>query len=56
VLFGTLWTASLPTAAGQPNIVRQGGRSRPACTIVRSDDAGMSHSVNETLERLDADG
>jgi predicted glycoside hydrolase/deacetylase ChbG (UPF0249 family) len=56
VLCGTLWAASLPTAAGQANMARQDGPSGPAYMIVRSDDAGMSHSVNLALERLIASG
>jgi hypothetical protein len=56
VLCGTLWAASLPTAIGQANLAHQGGPSGPACLIVRSDDAGMSHSVNVARERLIAGG
>jgi predicted glycoside hydrolase/deacetylase ChbG (UPF0249 family) len=56
VLCGTLWAASLPTAAAQANMARQDGPSGPAYMIVRSDDAGMSHSVNVALERLIASG
>lgn len=56
VLLCTLWTASVPTAAGQASIARQDGPPGPADMIARSDDAGTSRGVNVPLERLDADG
>lgn len=46
-----------PTIAlGQASTVGQAGRSDPVYLLIRTDDAGMSHSVNVALERLIATG
>jgi chitin disaccharide deacetylase len=46
-----------PTIAlGQASTVGQAGRSDPVYLLIRTDDAGMSHSVNVALERLIASG
>ncbi len=55
MLCGTLWAASLLTAAAQANVAHGGGPGGPACLIVRRDDAGVSHSVNPALERLNSE-
>jgi predicted glycoside hydrolase/deacetylase ChbG (UPF0249 family) len=47
----------LPTGVvGQAGTVRQSGISESVYLIIRSDDAGMSHSVNMALEKLIASG
>lgn len=48
-----LCLSGLPTiVGGQSNSLRSPGNSGQTYLIVRSDDAGMSHSVNVALERL----
>jgi predicted glycoside hydrolase/deacetylase ChbG (UPF0249 family) len=43
-------------AAGQASAARQAGHSEQVSLLIRTDDAGMSHSVNVALERLIATG
>ncbi len=51
LLWGPL-SSCLPTRGSQSERSALGGDSEPFYLIIRSDDAGMSHSVNMGLERL----
>ena len=47
------WSFGSPTRVdGQAKATTHGGASDPVYLIIRSDDAGMSHSVNMALQRL----
>ena len=48
--------ASPTHALGQADASRHPGSSEPVYLIIRTDDAGMSHSVNMAVERLIATG
>jgi len=49
--------STLPThAVGQAAASKSPGNSEPLYLVIRTDDAGMSHSVNMGLERLIASG
>jgi chitin disaccharide deacetylase len=53
LLGGPLWSSCSPThVVGQADPARRAGDSQPISLLIRSDDAGMSHSVNMALERL----
>ncbi|MEP6509417.1 MAG: ChbG/HpnK family deacetylase, partial [Gemmatimonadales bacterium] len=43
-------------AAGQAKSFSSSGGSEPVYLVIRTDDAGMTHSVNMALERLIATG
>jgi predicted glycoside hydrolase/deacetylase ChbG (UPF0249 family) len=52
LLCGPLWSSCSPSRVGQADPARPAPASDPVYLIIRSDDAGMSHSVNMGLERL----
>ena len=57
VLLGSVLVAALPTVvAGQPDSARRAGAADDVYLVIRSDDGGMSHSVNMALERLISSG
>jgi predicted glycoside hydrolase/deacetylase ChbG (UPF0249 family) len=56
LLSGSLLLAVPAHVAGQADPLRHSANSDPIYLIIRSDDAGMSHSVNMGLERLIATG
>ena len=52
-VYGCVLLAGSPTAVfGQAGTTLRAGMSSPVYLIIRSDDAGMSHSVNLALQRL----
>jgi predicted glycoside hydrolase/deacetylase ChbG (UPF0249 family) len=51
-----LFFGSATTVAGQADASRHAATSEQLYLIIRSDDAGMSHSVNMALEKLIASG
>jgi predicted glycoside hydrolase/deacetylase ChbG (UPF0249 family) len=51
-----LFFGSATTVAGQADASRHAATSEQVYLIIRSDDAGMSHSVNMALEKLIASG
>ncbi len=55
LLCGPLLSAS-PTRVGQADALTHRATPEPVYLIIRSDDAGMSHSVNMALEKLIATG
>jgi predicted glycoside hydrolase/deacetylase ChbG (UPF0249 family) len=55
LLCGPLLSAS-PTRVGQAGALTHRATPEPVYLIIRSDDAGMSHSVNMALEKLIATG
>lgn len=56
MLCGTLLIASPSPAVGQTTARAPAAAREPTYLIIRSDDGGMSHSVNMALERLIATG
>jgi hypothetical protein len=56
LLCGASFYASPTHALGQADASRHPGNFEPVYLIIRTDDAGMSHSVNMALERLIATG
>ena len=52
VLYAPLLLAAPTIAVGQAGTVRQAGDSQQVSLLIRTDDAGMSHSVNVALQRL----
>jgi len=56
LLCGPLLFASPMHVVGQADASRHPANSDPVYLVIRSDDAGMSHSVNMALERLIATG
>lgn len=53
LLWGALaWSCSPTPVVGRPDPARRATDVQPISLIIRSDDAGMSHSVNMALERL----
>ena len=52
LLSGPLSSASLTHTVGQVDATRGAGTPEQVYLLIRSDDAGMSHSVNMALERL----
>lgn len=52
LLSGPLWACSATHVMGQTEPTRRAGTADQVYLIIRSDDAGMSHSVNMALERL----
>ncbi len=52
LLCGPLLSASPAHVVGQAGATRHPGNPEPVYLIIRSDDAGMSHSVNMALEKL----
>lgn len=57
LLWGALSSSCSPThVVGQADPARRADASQPISLIIRSDDAGMSHSVNMGLERLIKNG
>src|SRR5687767_5450314 len=52
LLGGVLSSCSPTHAVGQAGTAPRAATSQPISLIIRSDDAGMSHSVNMALERL----
>jgi chitin disaccharide deacetylase len=56
LLCAPLTLAGPTIALGQAGAVRQAGDSQQVYLLIRTDDAGMSHSVNVALERLIATG
>jgi predicted glycoside hydrolase/deacetylase ChbG (UPF0249 family) len=52
LLCGPLLSASPTHVVGQADASRHAGNPEQVYLIIRSDDAGMSHSVNMALERL----
>jgi predicted glycoside hydrolase/deacetylase ChbG (UPF0249 family) len=55
-LSGPLFFGSATTVAGQADASRHADTSEQVYLIIRSDDAGMSHSENIALEKLIASG
>ena len=52
-VYGCVLLATSPTASfGQAGTTEHAGTSSPAYLIIRTDDAGFSHSVNRALQRL----
>src|SRR5881396_859296 len=47
-----LLAGSPPSVVGQAGTTQRAGMSSPVYLIIRTDDAGMSHSVNLALQRL----
>jgi chitin disaccharide deacetylase len=57
LLLGSSLSSCMPTqTVGQAEPRPRGSGAEPVYLIIRSDDAGMSHSVNVALERLIASG
>lgn len=52
LLCGSLLFVSPKSVAGQPDAASHAGTPDQAYLIIRSDDGGMSHSVNMALEKL----
>lgn len=53
LLLGPLFSSCSPTrVAGQPDVAVRAANAEPTYLLIRSDDAGMSHSVNMGLQRL----
>jgi len=52
-VYGCVLLATSPTASfGQAGTTEHAGTSSPVYLIIRTDDAGFSHSVNRALQRL----
>src|SRR5438552_1164602 len=52
-VYGCVLLAGSPTSVvGQAGTTQRAGMSSPVYLIIRTDDAGMSHSVNLALQRL----
>src|SRR5256886_8477636 len=52
-VYGCVLLAGWPTSVvGQAGTTQRAGMSSPVYLIIRTDDAGMSHSVNLALQRL----
>jgi predicted glycoside hydrolase/deacetylase ChbG (UPF0249 family) len=56
LISGLLLSVSPVRLAGQSGAAATAGASEPVYLIIRSDDGGMSHSVNMALERLISTG
>jgi predicted glycoside hydrolase/deacetylase ChbG (UPF0249 family) len=56
LLYGLLLFATPTHAVSQADASKRSSSSEPVYLIIRTDDAGMSHSVNMALERLIATG